>query len=95
MGRVEDEEGRERSEGVQVLDLWIAWALSDLLPSKLFSITVLDGRERRAVSALGDLHFLQLFMMRKTKAISSSVSITPAKKAKTKCSLLLWRRKGT
>lgn len=50
--------------------------------------------ERRAVTALGDLHFLKLFMMRKTKAISSSVSITPAKKAKTKCSLLLWWRKG-
>lgn len=33
--------------------------------------------------------------MMKTKAVSSSVNITPAKKAKTKCSLLLWRRKGT
>lgn len=33
--------------------------------------------------------FLQLFMM-KTKAVSSSVNITPAKKAKTKCSLLGW-----
>lgn len=35
MGRVEDEEGQERSEGVQVLDPWRLWALSVLLPSKL------------------------------------------------------------
>lgn len=35
VGRVEDEEGRERSEGVQVLDLWRVRALSVLLPSKL------------------------------------------------------------
>ena len=42
----------------------------------------------------GHLHFLQLFVMRKTRASSSSVSRTPAKKAKTRCSLLSWRRKG-
>lgn len=35
VGRVEDEEGRERVEGVQVLDPWRLWALSVLLPSKL------------------------------------------------------------
>lgn len=45
MGRVEDEEGQERSEGVQVLNLWIEWALSDLLPSKLplFSMAEKEG----------------------------------------------------
>lgn len=45
VGRVEDEEGQERSEGVQVLNLWIAWALSDLLPSKLplFSMAEKEG----------------------------------------------------
>lgn len=55
----------------------------------------MGGSERGSWAwALLELLFLQLLMMNKIRATSSSVSRTPAKKAKIKCSFLGLEQEG-
>lgn len=86
-----------REEGIWILGLQRGWAEHIFIPSLLLFArgSVLNGRERRAVPFLrGHLHFLYLLMV-KTRAINSSASRIPAKKAMTKgSSLMLRQRKG-
>lgn len=92
-GGLEGKGQKGQKEGIQVPGQQGRRAMQDLLPLKANS--GFNGRERRAVPSLGDhLHFLQLLKMKKTRAISSRVSRTPEKKAKTKYCLLFWQRKG-
>lgn len=55
----------------------------------LFSAAARGGSSHRDHSLLR-----QLLMMKKIRATISSVSRTPAKKAKIKCSFLFWQREG-